>query len=121
MNLIAKLEQEEIFAPVLAVIKAKDFDDALRIAHAASTPVTLLGGGSNVLVSDAGVRGRVCRRLLLRSRRAPRPARLRQRNHRRMRDEVQTDLNVMFLMLGGTLAVVDVNEVGVAKIVKPTF
>jgi 1-pyrroline-5-carboxylate dehydrogenase len=29
----ATIEQEEIFAPVLAVIKAKDFDDALNIAN----------------------------------------------------------------------------------------
>jgi 1-pyrroline-5-carboxylate dehydrogenase len=28
-----RLAQEEIFGPVLAVIKAKDFDDALRIAN----------------------------------------------------------------------------------------
>jgi len=28
-----KLAQEEIFGPVLAVIKAKDFDDALAIAN----------------------------------------------------------------------------------------
>jgi UDP-N-acetylmuramate dehydrogenase len=34
---------------------------ALRIAHAAGVPVTLLGGGSNVLVADAGVRGLVIR------------------------------------------------------------
>ena len=34
---------------------------ALRLAHAAGVPVTLLGGGSNVLVSDAGVRGLVIR------------------------------------------------------------
>jgi UDP-N-acetylmuramate dehydrogenase len=34
---------------------------ALTIAHAAHVPVTLLGGGSNVLVSDAGVRGLVIR------------------------------------------------------------
>src|SRR5205807_7818129 len=27
------IEQEEIFGPVLAVIKAKDFDDALKIAN----------------------------------------------------------------------------------------
>jgi UDP-N-acetylmuramate dehydrogenase len=33
----------------------------LRVAHRASVPVTLLGGGSNVLVSDAGVRGLVIR------------------------------------------------------------
>ena len=34
---------------------------ALKLAHAAGIPVTLLGGGSNVLVSDAGVRGLVIR------------------------------------------------------------
>ena len=34
---------------------------ALRLAHDAGVPVTLLGGGSNVLVSDAGVRGLVVR------------------------------------------------------------
>jgi UDP-N-acetylmuramate dehydrogenase len=34
---------------------------ALRLASAANVPVTLLGGGSNVLVSDAGVRGLVLR------------------------------------------------------------
>jgi UDP-N-acetylmuramate dehydrogenase len=34
---------------------------ALRLAHAARVRVTLLGGGSNVLVSDAGVRGLVIR------------------------------------------------------------
>ena len=35
--------------------------DALKIAHAAHIPVTVLGGGSNVLVSDNGVRGLVLR------------------------------------------------------------
>jgi UDP-N-acetylmuramate dehydrogenase len=34
---------------------------ALRRAHEARVPVTILGGGSNVLVSDAGVRGLVIR------------------------------------------------------------
>ncbi len=34
---------------------------ALRLAHDAGVPVTMLGGGSNVLVSDAGVRGLVIR------------------------------------------------------------
>jgi len=35
--------------------------DALGIAAQASVPVTILGGGSNVLVADAGVRGLVIR------------------------------------------------------------
>ena len=34
---------------------------ALRLAHEGHVPVTLLGGGSNVLVADAGVRGLVLR------------------------------------------------------------
>lgn len=34
---------------------------AVRLAHMAAVPVTVLGGGSNVLVSDAGVRGLVIR------------------------------------------------------------
>ena len=34
---------------------------ALALAHRAGVPVTMLGGGSNVLVSDAGVRGLVIR------------------------------------------------------------
>jgi 1-pyrroline-5-carboxylate dehydrogenase len=33
VNPDATIAQEEIFGPVLAVIKAKDFDDALRIAN----------------------------------------------------------------------------------------
>ena len=35
--------------------------DAVRIARDAAVPVTVLGGGSNVLVADAGVRGLVLR------------------------------------------------------------
>jgi UDP-N-acetylmuramate dehydrogenase len=38
---------------------SSDIVDALRLAHRAAVPVTLLGGGSNVLVSDRGVRGLV--------------------------------------------------------------
>lgn len=34
---------------------------ALRLAHGAGVPVVMLGGGSNVLVSDRGVRGLVIR------------------------------------------------------------
>src|SRR5260370_40009282 len=30
---MARLSQEEVFGPVLAVVKAKDFDDALAIAN----------------------------------------------------------------------------------------
>jgi RHH-type proline utilization regulon transcriptional repressor/proline dehydrogenase/delta 1-pyrroline-5-carboxylate dehydrogenase len=38
----ARIAQEEIFGPVLAVLKAKDLDDALRIAN--GTPYALTGG-----------------------------------------------------------------------------
>lgn len=38
-----------------------EFLTALRLADAAGLPVTILGGGSNVLVSDSGVRGLVIR------------------------------------------------------------
>ena len=34
---------------------------ALRLAHTAGVPVVLLGGGSNVLIADSGVRGLVLR------------------------------------------------------------
>jgi UDP-N-acetylmuramate dehydrogenase len=40
---------------------AAEIVDALSTASAAGVPVTVLGGGSNVLVSDAGVRGLVLR------------------------------------------------------------
>ncbi|MBU4374234.1 MAG: aldehyde dehydrogenase family protein, partial [Euryarchaeota archaeon] len=36
----ARIAQEEIFGPVLAVIKAKDFDDALRIANSTQYGLT---------------------------------------------------------------------------------
>jgi UDP-N-acetylmuramate dehydrogenase len=38
-----------------------DIIDALRIAHRWNVPLTLLGGGSNVLVSDGGISGLVVR------------------------------------------------------------
>ena len=36
----ARIAQEEIFGPVLAVIKAKDFDDALHIANSTEYGLT---------------------------------------------------------------------------------
>jgi UDP-N-acetylmuramate dehydrogenase len=38
---------------------ATDFADALAWAHAKGTPVRVIGGGSNLLVSDSGVAGLV--------------------------------------------------------------
>jgi UDP-N-acetylmuramate dehydrogenase len=46
------------------LVETKDSDEivaALRITHKHGIPVTVIGGGSNVLVSDAGVRGLVIR------------------------------------------------------------
>ena len=40
---------------------AEEVVTALRLAHAHGVPVTMLGGGSNVLVADAGIRGLVLR------------------------------------------------------------
>lgn len=38
-----------------------EIESALSVARAAGVPVTILGGGSNVLIADAGVRGLVIR------------------------------------------------------------
>jgi UDP-N-acetylmuramate dehydrogenase len=35
--------------------------EAIRIAHASGMPITMLGGGSNVLIGDRGIRGLVIR------------------------------------------------------------
>jgi UDP-N-acetylmuramate dehydrogenase len=40
---------------------SEEIETALSIARAAGVPVTILGGGSNVLVADSGVRGLVIR------------------------------------------------------------
>ena len=41
--------------------RPSDLADAIRVASRLKLPLTLLGGGSNVLVADAGVRGLVVR------------------------------------------------------------
>jgi UDP-N-acetylmuramate dehydrogenase len=46
---------------LLETRSGEEIVEALKLSHAAGVPVTLLGGGSNVLVSDAGVRGLVIR------------------------------------------------------------
>jgi UDP-N-acetylmuramate dehydrogenase len=58
--------------------------DALRIAHASAVPVTLLGGGSNVLIADRGVRGLVIR---------PRGGVIEQVDSGRVRAEAATTIN----------------------------
>ena len=46
---------------LVEVQHAVDLERAIAIAHQARIPITVLGGGSNVLVSDSGVRGIVVR------------------------------------------------------------
>src|SRR5262245_25440032 len=45
----------------LETASADEILDALRLAAASAVPLTLLGGGSNVLIGDAGVKGLVLR------------------------------------------------------------
>ncbi len=46
---------------LLETQSADEMVDALKISHASGTPVTILGGGSNVLIGDRGIRGLVIR------------------------------------------------------------
>src|SRR5207247_2507282 len=57
---------------------------ALTLAHRAQVPVTVLGGGSNVLVSDSGVRGLVVR---------PRAGEIRQVDDRHVRADAAISIN----------------------------
>ena len=61
---LAPLTTFRVGGPADWLVETRTADEivrALAIARQAGTPVTLLGGGSNVLVSDAGVRGLVIR------------------------------------------------------------
>src|ERR1044072_7309744 len=46
---------------LVEVSRSSEVKDALAAARADGLPVTILGGGSNVLIADAGVRGLVIR------------------------------------------------------------
>jgi UDP-N-acetylmuramate dehydrogenase len=61
---LAPLTTFRVGGPAEWLIETRDNEEivaALKAAHAAHVPATILGGGSNVLVSDAGVRGLVIR------------------------------------------------------------
>jgi UDP-N-acetylmuramate dehydrogenase len=61
---LAPLTTFKVGGPADLFLEPRSADEvqlALRLAHEAAVPVTLLGGGSNVLVADAGVRGLVMR------------------------------------------------------------
>jgi UDP-N-acetylmuramate dehydrogenase len=61
---LASFTTFRVGGPAEWLFEARTSDEilaALTLAHRAGVPVTVLGGGSNVLVSDAGVRGLVIR------------------------------------------------------------
>jgi UDP-N-acetylmuramate dehydrogenase len=69
---------------LLETATAGEIADALSLAHGASVNVTLLGGGSNVLIGDAGVRGLVLR---------PKGGRVEQLNAERIRADAPVTIN----------------------------
>ena len=61
---LAPLTTFRVGGPADWLIETRNSDEIvalLRLARAASVPATILGGGSNVLVADSGVRGLVIR------------------------------------------------------------
>ena len=59
---IAELTTLRLGGPARSVVEATtqtDFVDAVRIADEAGDPVLIVGGGSNLVVSDAGFDGTV--------------------------------------------------------------
>jgi len=61
---LAPLTTFRVGGPADWLLETRSSDEilsALKLAHDAAIPVTLLGGGSNVLVADSGVRGLVVR------------------------------------------------------------
>ncbi len=61
---LAPLTTFRVGGPAEWLIETRNSDEivaALTMAHESGVPVTLLGGGSNVLVADAGIRGLVIR------------------------------------------------------------
>lgn len=61
---LATLTTFKVGGPADWVVEARNADDlrvALQVARDTGVPVTVLGGGSNVLVADTGIRGLVIR------------------------------------------------------------
>jgi UDP-N-acetylmuramate dehydrogenase len=69
---------------LLETTTAEELVDAIRIAHAAGVGVTLLGGGSNVLIGDRGVKGLVLR---------PRGGQITQLSGERIQADAPTTIN----------------------------
>ncbi len=61
---LAPLTTFRVGGPAEWLVETRSSDEivtALRLAHQAGVPVTMLGGGSNVLIADAGIKGLVIR------------------------------------------------------------
>ncbi|HWI19256.1 MAG TPA: UDP-N-acetylmuramate dehydrogenase [Vicinamibacterales bacterium] len=61
---LAPLTTFKVGGPADLLIETQNADEiakAVKLAHDAGVPVTMLGGGSNVLIADAGIRGLVIR------------------------------------------------------------
>jgi UDP-N-acetylmuramate dehydrogenase len=69
---------------LLETNSAEEIVDALRIAHRSGVAVSILGGGSNVLIGDGGIRGLVIR---------PRGGQIEQLNSARVRADAPTTIN----------------------------
>lgn len=77
----------KVGGPAEWLLETKSSDDilaALRLAHANAVPVTVLGGGSNVLIADRGVRGVVIR---------PRGGQIEQIDSKRVRADAPATIN----------------------------
>jgi UDP-N-acetylmuramate dehydrogenase len=84
---LAPLTTFRVGGPADWLIETRGSDEivtALTLAHRAHVPVTVLGGGSNVLVSDAGVRGLVVR---------PRAGEIHQIDDRHVRADAAISIN----------------------------
>jgi len=61
---LAAMTTFKVGGPADLLIETRNSDEivtAIKLAHAAGAKVTMLGGGSNVLIADAGIRGLVIR------------------------------------------------------------
>ena len=84
---LAPLTTFRVGGPADWLIETRSSDEivaTLTLAHRAGVPVTVLGGGSNVLVSDSGVRGLVVR---------PRAGEVRQIDEGRVRADAAVSIN----------------------------
>ena len=84
---LAPLTTFRVGGPAEWLLEPRSSDDivrALRVAHEHGVPVTLLGGGSNVLIGDAGIRGLVLR---------PRGGDIRRLDERRVQADAAVTIN----------------------------